>query len=284
MISLCGEYGGLRSEITQADARAYFIRGIRYYCLYGEPLAAFLLDQALQEAAPAALVPQTDAQLVTALNNATIPRITIENAEVWFPTSIAQAYNYAVAEAQRKRAGGTIIDVASIIVTIVAALSRRGTMTEEFIQKTVEACRAQFSRNIVITSDIASMYFNSYTPGMTPADIGQVFIQLRDQTPLTAIKVRTMIEQAEDSGLSTFVIIKDAMMKYQAFPWGVVEALYPGQFLAYRNASVAIAGNPYYAYRHGGMGDAAATKYAVLGWTARSLFIETGDQPPMKTV
>lgn len=281
LTTLCGEYGGLRAEVTQEDARTNFIRAIRFYIIYGDPMTGFNRDvPAGQERAAATNCP-TQVLFINALNDNGIGRVTHAQIDTDLPTTINEAYNYSLNEAAAKRDDNQVVDITSVIVTVITSLARQGNMTEDFIIKTQQACLEQFGRKVIINREVAKLYYSIYTPNMTPTDIARVFTSLLPLIPMNAIKVRTVVEQAQFCGLSNYVIIRDASNKYATFEWGIVEALYPGQFANYRAASIAIAGNPYYSYRHGGMGDAASTRYAVLGWTARSLLIETGDQPEL---
>lgn len=281
LTTLCGEYGGLRAEMTQADARTNFIRAIRYYIIYGERMTPYNRNIPEGEQRVAATNCATQLALVNALNNHDVHRVTQAQIDVDLPRTIEEAYAYARTEAATKRDDNQIVDVTSVIVTVITSLARQGNMTEDFIIKTQQACLEQFGRRVIINREVARLYYSIYTPRMTPTDISRVFTSLLPQIPMNAIKIRTVVEQARFCGLSNYVIIRDASNKYATFEWGIVEALYPGQFANYRAASIAIAGNPYYSYRHGGMGDAASTRYAILGWTARSLLIETGDQPEL---
>lgn len=280
-VSLCGEYGGLRGLMPENEARREFVLGIRYYIMFGEPATAFVRGVAegaqRAEGTHCANIPA----VVIALNNQAIGRIITNQVDHDLPVTMAEAYTYASAEALRRRQENQVVDVTSIIVTVIASLGKQGTMTEEFINNTQQSCLEQFGRRVVIHRAVAKLYYTTYTPAMTPDDIARVFRTLLPMIPLTAIRLRTIVEQSRFSGLSSYVIIRDAIDRYGNFPWGIVEALFPGQFARYRAACIAIAGNPYYAYRHGGMGDAASTKYSVLAWTARSLLIETGDQPDL---
>lgn len=281
LISLCGEYGGLRGRMEEADAQREFVIGIRYYIMFGEPATFFVrpVPDGAQRGEATNCVDM--ARVVRALDNQAIGRIAGLQVDHDLPVTIAEAYSYASAEASHRRQENQVVDVTSVIVTVIASLGKQGTMTEEFILNTQQSCMEQFGRRVVIHREVAKLYYTTYTPLMTPDDIARVFRTLLPLIPLTAIRLRTIVEQSRFSGLSSYVIIRDALDRYANFQWGIVEALYPGQFARYRSACIAIAGNPYYAYRHGGMGDAASTKYAVLSWTARSLLIENGDQPEL---
>lgn len=281
LTTLCGEYGGLRGMVPVAEARENFVRAIRYYIIYGDENVDYNAPQ-VNGQRPVATNCPTQVNLIDAINNHEVVRVTHgPDIDADLPTNIDQAYQYALNEAANRRNNNHVVDVTSVIVTVIASLTKQGNMTEDFIAKTQQACVEQFGRRVVINRDVAKQYYAIYTPSMTPTDIRRVFVSLLPLVPLNAIRIRTMIEQAQFCGLSNYIIIRDAIGKYGTFQWGIVEALYPGQLVNYRRACLAIAGNPYYSFRHGGMGDAASTKYAILGWTARSLLIETGDQPEL---
>lgn len=278
---LCGEYGSIINAATQDQSRAWFLTAIRYYIYY--------TDEAQQlEADPN---PQIGFQVGDGENDHGTIHQGLVGAEEYihdgneltrFPTTFEEAYEYAVNEGAHRRAGGVHLDVTSTVVTSLVSIIKRGNITPEAIDKIQENCNVQIGKKVVIPEQIVKSHYSLYTPAMTPDNIRRVVNRLLEIVPVGAIKIRTMVQQSAYSGLSSYVCVKDAIAKFADFRWGVVEALHPGQFRAYHDALITIGGNQYYAFRHGAMGNAASTKYAILGWTARSLLIESGEQPELK--
>lgn len=275
---LCAEYGSVANASTRERCREWFLRGIRYYILCSDDATA--LD-----------VPAEPVGVVDIANEQEVFDF-IENIELAygrrlagvtrFPVTFEQAYDYAIVEGARRRDAGHNLNLTAIVVTALIAIIKRGNVTPEAIEKVEQACRDQIGKVIAIQHELVNRHYTLYTPAMSPVNIRGIVVRLLDIIPAAAIKLRTMVEQCAYSGLSTYVMIREAIAKYADFEWGVVEVLYPGQFRAYHDAVTTIAGNKYFAFRHGSMGNAASTKYAILGWTARSLLIESGDQPELK--
>lgn len=274
---LCGEYGSIMAGTTQDQARQWFLTGIRYYMYYSEgatqinyqeePENAFEIDNA-----------HTVHQGLLANG------VYINDGEgvMKFPGTFEEAYRYAVREGEHRRENDINLDVTSTVITTLVSLVKRGNITPEAIEKIQENCRTQIGKRVVIPENIVKTHYSLYTPNMSPANIRLIVVRLLAIVPASAIKIRTMVQQCAFSGLSSYVCVKDALGKFADFQWGVVEALFPGQLRAFHDALITIGGNQYYAFRHGAMGHAASTNYAILGWTARSLLIETGVQPELK--
>jgi hypothetical protein len=278
-----GELGGTIPILPENQARSRFVAAIRSYILLCN-------DGQKSLAAPAAgFIANNDNQVnvqnllwntvMEHINNPVVVSIVLAGQPaITLPSTFGLAYAYASTEALRlSRTPGGITNL-FVNVNVTVALCKRGNFTEEFAEKVRTGLNNDIGKLIDVNPEECAAYYNLYLPELTPISAQNVFAHISPLIPARAIRIRTTIMQAAGSGLTMFNLILAAFNRFPDFDWGIIEALFPGQFAAYHAATVAVNGNQYYAFRKTPMGDAASTKYNYLAWTARSLFIESGIQ------
>lgn len=274
---VCGEYGAIMNAPTVNEARANFITGIRYFVSIVPGAAPMVRENA---EVPVAGEARGALEL---LSDHTVGCITLINGVViQLPRTIEEAYNLALLQVPIIADGGNLPTVTDTITMVIIALTKRSNVTSAFTTKVARSMQSQVGRSVKLNDEVIQRYYTLFTPAMSSDNIRAVFTALIPMIPAEAIVLQNMVSQAKNSGLTNYLLILQALEEHSDFEWGTVEAVKRGQFAAFRNAAVAVAGDEYYAFRQGGMGNVASTKYAVLAWTARSLLIESGDNETLR--
>lgn len=195
-----------------------------------------------------------------------LPR-TFQEAEIFFQHVVHEMEEIAL---------GTITQL-SICVGALLGLAKRGTYSDELSGKVIASIRLETGYNIILNRQQISMYYEqACKPYLNPTSAREANARLMQALPAQAQRARIMIEHMANSGLTSFYTIRNAMNDFLTFKWGIVELVRPGELRNYMEASEAIAGDKYYAFRHTPMGAAASRHYTTLFWTARTLYILSG--------
>lgn len=273
---ICGEYGAFKSTPATGACRQDFIMAMRYYLAFVEGA----VQPAFEHEPVVAL--NENRTLIEQLEDVTL-RVVMQNGlQVFVPGTMAEAYECAIAQIPSLKEENLVPPVTDIVVCLFVAITKRSQTTDAYLDKVRDAVKAQIGRDVRLNSQVIQDYYSHYVTNTDPEFIREFMRAILLLIPPQAIVLRNMVEQSRMSGLTSYVLIRQALQQYADFEWGVVEVIRPGSFGAFRDAAVAIGGDEYYAFRTTGMGNAAATKYPVLAWTARSLLIESGGNNTLK--
>lgn len=135
-------------------------------------------------------------------------------------------------------------------------------------------------RNVPLSSSAMKTFFQMYGALINEETIENIINRWINLTPQTAVRVRTTLTQARGSGLTTYITIGKAMKKYPDFNWGTVSEMYPEDWNNFTNATQVIGDNAWYGFSKN-LGQVAATKYRILGYIAKELFVKVGGDQPL---
>nr|UHK03100.1 MAG: hypothetical protein LiCV1s2_gp2 [Sanya chuvirus 2] len=173
--------------------------------------------------------------------------------------------------------------VTRCVVTMFVGVIRRGTMSDEYRTRTLEALKLEMNITIPLESTTVARLYAQYGQFITAATIGGVIERWRNFLPQSALRLRNMATQASWDGLTTFVQIKEALNAYRDFPWLNLYVLTPygTEFAAYSRACNLIGDNQYYGYNPD-LGEAKSTNYKNLGAVCIALNVAVAGKGTMR--
>lgn len=87
------------------------------------------------------------------------------------------------------------------------------------------------------------------------------------------LRLRLTLQQSEQSGLTSIVLIRRALIGHPKFAWAKLAQLFPTEATAVTAAFEQIGNNPYYGYS-ANLNNARATKYQNITWVCKTLLID----------
>lgn len=99
--------------------------------------------------------------------------------------------------------------------------------------------------------------------------------------PLSALRLRLTLEQALGSGMTAFIVVGRAILKYPDFPWAKLNMLTGGELTNYSLAMNAVNGNPYYGFNRT-LGPVRSTLYSTIAYVAKDLLITLNGEVSLK--
>lgn len=299
LAGLMGEYAGLMNaygdQVACRDHFTYIVRSLLAYTQI--PACRFFTDAHRTHNQDMAAENPPVEVVAHGVSRAQYTTATSENLQIdhiraaegvsliltSLPTTFADAYAQLQRIAQVQIMQGTNYPALSDIhVSSLFAVCKRGQATPEYIQRTVEAMRTDTGINVNIDAQAVTMFYNlGIQTRITPEHARSLVALLTARLPMNAIKMRNLVEQMVNSGLTAMCVILSAIRDFPGFPWGVVENEKAGELASFQRACRIVAGDVYYAYRPGSLQDAAQTRYKVLFWVARNLYVKSGKAPTL---
>lgn len=166
-----------------------------------------------------------------------------------------------------------------ILVVSYVAAAKRGNLGDNAQNKIVTSIREELNVNVVLSEEVVNLTFRYFMKGINELNAAHTFQTLADNVPDIGMRIILLLNQAAWSGLTIYVIVRDAMRLYANFPWYQVELATNGQMTNWCNASLAIAANPFYGFK-ADLGEAKSTLYKGPGYVAKELLVKIkGDLP-----
>ncbi|AJG39050.1 putative nucleoprotein [Lishi spider virus 1] len=169
----------------------------------------------------------------------------------------------------------------SLIVHMLVAIIKRGTMSDAFVDKIQQGIQTDLSLPIRISAETCRIFYSSYCSELN--DVGMSFLlsHLDRLIPTHALRLRLTIQQASGSGLTALVLLGRAFRMYENFNWPLVAKWYPDEWANFTAAVDSVGNNLMYGYRRD-IGPAKSTKFRSLTFIAKELLIRVGGETSLR--
>ena len=133
------------------------------------------------------------------------------------------------------------LNTIKMVVTVLVALAKQGTVSEHFINKITEGIRSDLNIEIQLDSE-------TFGRKLTAANARLLVRHLRGMIPDIALRVNLTLQQAAGSGLSTFILITDMITAFPNFNWEALIALVPQEWARLLEAINVVGNNIWFGY------------------------------------
>lgn len=169
-----------------------------------------------------------------------------------------------------------------LVVCIISAC-RRGHLTEKCAIKLNSGILSDTGKNITIEPALIAMLFPHLTKSLGPKGVRLIFQRWMKQLPVTAIRLRTVIDQSIGAGLTGFDCVARAFSNFPDFPWYKLLVInkYQVEFTAFWAAWKVIGQDGYMGFQATNS-LTKATLYPNLIWVAKTLLIKLNNDTSLK--
>lgn len=170
---------------------------------------------------------------------------------------------------------GNIIAPPAIIASQVAALMRRGSLTEAWAVKYLDGVAQELNIQMLTPDqliDIARKTWARLSPTLTSVTAGHIIAQWNNLIPAHAIRMRTTITQASWAGLTTMTVIGRAMVLFVGFPWANITNAFNNEMNNFTAAVAAVGNDQYYGFGTN-IEAVKSTLFKNIGYVAKELLI-----------
>lgn len=144
-----------------------------------------------------------------------------------------------------------------------------------------EAMRNEMSINVSPDGEFIAKVYATYGQFINSEIARETVERWRGYLSPSAIKLRTMCSQASWDGLTTYVQIREAFIKYKTFYYLSNLDPYGSELTKFRAAVGLIGNNEYYGFNPT-LGKAASTKYKALGYVCIQMHIVIGGNTSLR--
>lgn len=163
------------------------------------------------------------------------------------------------------------ISVASMIV----GYTKQGTITDLSLSKTMSALESEVGLTLRLEKGVINTFYKHYGSYIDDTRAESFFRYLSYLTPVSCIRMHTLISQAKYSRLTAICTIKTALVEYSDFDWDKVTGYFPTEWTNFKAGLRAMNNNPYYGFRQD-LGDAKSTNFRSLAFVAKELLQQVG--------
>lgn len=195
--------------------------------------------------------------------------------------NIHQALVILEAIAQAVPPGRLWLTNTDIVCITACALGKRGTITQELVDKVVANVQEQLHVRIPLSVQGVKVFWDRYCQNITSENAAGLFDRIVHFVPDRAITIRNILVRAQGGGLTTYLTIQRAIAEYSDFPWDRIYSMARLDFENYAAAMVAIGANVYFGFNRQAT-VAAASKFRVLAFTSFQLCIRAGGDQPLR--
>ncbi|KAG5870157.1 hypothetical protein JTB14_032449 [Gonioctena quinquepunctata] len=169
----------------------------------------------------------------------------------------------------------SLITGVQVISTIVVAVVKRGTVSQQFLQKVSEGIKDDLNKVVTFNEEVIRLTYINYGQQINDVNIQVVFARWKSQIPAGALRLGLVVSQAAGGGLTAYLTIREAIKEYKDFDWGYISLCFPQEWAGFETAVQTVGGNQYYGFRKD-LGDAKSTHFKSLAWVAKELLIKAG--------
>lgn len=169
----------------------------------------------------------------------------------------------------------------SILTNVCISICKQGTVSADFVKKTVDAMKAELDKDILINRITIRNIWDTYGQHIDETNVGALIEHFLKHISSEAVRLRIILQQASFSGLTMYQTIGRALIRYKDFDWGIISKITPRELEAFNNATTAINGNPYYGFKKD-IGFAKASNFRTLGYIAKELLMKLDGKTHLK--
>lgn len=168
-----------------------------------------------------------------------------------------------------------------LFTTLYVAVAKRGNVTGDFLTKISNGMMDDLQYNANLDEDVVALVYRFYGGFINATNAPIILERWLNDIPEIALRVRLTLQQATNSGLTSFVTIGRAIKKYPDFPWTKANILTGGELANFNAAITAVNGNQYYGFNKS-LGAARSTQFSSIGYIAKELLINLNGEVSLK--
>lgn len=165
-----------------------------------------------------------------------------------------------------------VLSPAHAITIGVVGYGKRGTTSDEFNTRISEAMRDELGVRVMFDYGAARAFYRNVSQYINAVNMPRVVDTMIAILPGHALRLRLVMQQAANSGLTIFITIGRALRLYNDFRWDRVDYISHGDMGRFEQAVEAVAGNPYYGFGQD-LGPARSTNFRTFGYVAVELLV-----------
>lgn len=164
---------------------------------------------------------------------------------------------------------------ATNVANVIIALSKKGELSQEKARKLKRELDQKTDKQLELTSRTVAATYDCLSPLVTQHNIGNMLEMVRQgllgQPEL--MRLSLVAQQASLAGLTSIVVINQAIMSHPKFPWAELHEMWPTQMVAVQGALLTIRNDVFYGYREN-LEEHKATRYRDVSYVAKELLIK----------
>lgn len=129
--------------------------------------------------------------------------------------------------------------------------------------------------------DCTDAFYRHFGNNINDTNISDIFDRWNALIGEKCLRLNLTITRASESGLTSYLVIGQAIRTYNDFDWARIAMLYPAEWQNYCAAVEAVGNNPFYGYRKN-LGVVRSTKYKSIAYVAKQLLIIVGGQSSLR--
>lgn len=194
------------------------------------------------------------------------------NGEIYEAITRVQAL--AILRALHARiANDYAISATSLFAAAIVSYCKRGSASEQFLNKVNQDIRAAHAENIQITHASIRDFWAVVSAWIPQNGARDLFDDLANAVPIQlSTRLALTIQQTAGSGLTAFRVIGHAIRTHRRFRWDIVRQIFGVEWENYMRAVEAVAGDVYYGFRSD-LAAARSTQFRNLTFICKELLI-----------
>lgn len=261
MAELFGPYIPAESRLEEANARRAIIDAVHHQLHAEERLVGedwFHVDLGLGD------------------SEAAVRLIARENMTINQALVILEAWS-ATLETSREWLNGI-----SMLTCLYTSLAKQGSLTQKAATKIVTGVKTDHpGYEVFLPERTVRVFYNHFARLVTDENAQAMFTHYTAIIPQTSVRILTLIEQAADSGMTVFTIIRRALNEHQDWQyWRQAIDRFPVDFTRFVVALQTVGQNRYFGFRRN-LGVVAANNFKSLGYLSQQILIHLGGDDPL---
>lgn len=165
----------------------------------------------------------------------------------------------------------------SSITTVLTSLCKQGSVTNKAGIKIMTGVKGDHAgQEVILPERTVRVFHSQFARHINAENAEAAMAHYTAIIPNTSIRLLAIIEQAAESGMTVFSLVRRALSEHATFRyWDQAVAMMPNDFTRYQAALIAVGGNRYYGFNRN-LGPAAANNFRSLGYLSLRILIEIG--------
>lgn len=162
------------------------------------------------------------------------------------------------------------------VASMIIGYTKQGTITDLNLGKTVTALETEVGVSLRLEKNVINTFYQHYGSHIDDTRAMSFFRYLSYLTPVSCVRMHTLISQAKYSRLTAICTIRSALVEYPDFDWDKISGYFPAEWAALRAGLQAMGNNPYYGFRQD-LGPAKSTNFRSIAFVAKELLQQVGN-------
>lgn len=157
-----------------------------------------------------------------------------------------------------------------LIVNIMVAIYKRGTISANDVFKVTSGIKRDFGYVIELKAESVTTFYRTYVSRIIDDTIVLIPNRWFSLIPQGAQSLSVRVQQLVGSQLSSYILIGTALRLYSDFKWAAIARVFPEEWKNYDAALTAVGHNSYYGFRRD-LGPARPIQFVNLSYVAEAL-------------